>query len=105
MEEQQEAEQEQEEELEGQLPSHHALALELGLALALRGGAEGAVDRFTASLQRASGLGTPTRRAAAFPCLPLLCWPLSVGNLRLYATLQKSSHWGPFRFFFIPDFI
>ena len=74
----------QEEELEGQLPSHHALALELGLALALRGGAGG---------------------AAAFPCLPLLCWPLSVGNLRLYATLQKSSHWGPFQFFFIPDFI
>ena len=78
MEEQQEAEEQQEEELEGQLPSHHALALELGLALALRGGAGG---------------------TAAFPCLPLLCWPLSVGNLRLYATLQKSSHWGPFQFF------
>ena len=53
MEEQQEAEEQQEEELEGQLPSHHALALELALALPLRGGAEGAVDRFTASLQRA----------------------------------------------------
>ena len=79
MEQQQEAEEQQEEELEGQLPSHHALALELGLALALRGGAGG---------------------TAAFPCLPL-----SVDNLRLYATLQKSSHWGPFQFFFIPDFI
>ena len=88
MEQQQEAEQQQEEELEGQLPSHHTLALErglalvlvleLGLALALRGGAGG---------------------AAAFPCLALLCWPLSVDNLRLYATLQKSRHWGSFQFF------
>ena len=52
VEEQQEAEEQQEEELEGQLPSHHTLALELGLALALRGGAGEA--------------------SAAFPYLPLL---------------------------------